>query len=46
MSLFLSYLDHSIQARLWTVRSKTYGAVIQLGVSAMYGEPSVVKLCA
>lgn len=45
MLLFLSYLDHSIQAQPWTVKSKTYGAAIKLGVSVKYGGPFVVKLC-
>lgn len=39
MLLFLSYLDHSIQAQAWTVKSKTYGAVIK------FGEPFIVRLC-
>lgn len=45
MLLFLSYLDHSIRAQLWTVKSKIYGAVIQPGVSVMCDEPFIVKLC-
>lgn len=46
MLLFLSYLDHSIQVRPWTVKSKAHGAVTKLGVSVMGGGPFIVKLCA
>lgn len=42
MLLFLSYSDHSI--RPWTVKSKTCGAVIKLGVSVIYGGSFIVKL--
>lgn len=45
MILFLSCLDHSIQARPWTAKSRKYGAVVKLGVSVMYGGSFIVKLC-
>lgn len=45
MLLFLSCLDHSIQARPWSAKSRKYCAVIKLGVSVMYGGSFIVKLC-